>query len=720
MTRRRTTKQTRTRRWRLLFAGGAVAATLGIGQLVYAADGSDVAAKLGQATSVVGLLSSAISADGDYGDEANANAVPFLGGEPGSLIADLFEELDPLGGFANFNPGDEDPASVVSDKVSAVDGALGGGKLLDAVFTCGSAACQLDDTKPDPSKVKDITEISFRLAIGGSDEDTIPFTSLGLPSIGFLPDDGDLKVNLSWSVDVRIVADADGLRLAPAPGDTKELTLGATISLETDTFSVDLGALVVEAKTETDPRFSGQLQVDLNDDGSFSFGFGDNAGFSAAWKLETKDSPLPGVRGTLAINWPLEGDGVNPSELSIEVKDIAINAKQFVGEGMQDAAAAIRTITRPLRTATSPMMEPIPGLSDLSDAIGGGEVTMLKLMEQAKGASLSNPFPATDVSTFLTRLQRLDDVVAALEGDDNWVPLGSVKVVGDEALKPVGLAFDPAKLQGQLDNLIDKCGIECKERIDDLLTAVNGGATPGQGGFKFDLPVLSDPATLAGLLLGRDVDLVTFETGRLGYPRDNLNIPLARFLMFSVELDGAIEATFNVKGGVDTRGIIDALRAGASAEVVNGVYLQRPSDGGPIVRLMSEAELDFAAGFFGVGVELGGGPKPDIALTVPASSPGGKLRPALDGSGDRLQAARGGRRQGQIRRQRDRDVRLPPRLGDGGARVAHVPHRAGPVRARRERRRTRPRRRQAPGHQPGGHACGAGGRARFGHGVHAP
>ena len=522
---------------------------------------------------------------------------------------------------------------MASDKVGAVDGALGGGKLLDAVFTCGSAACQLDDTKPDPSKVKDITEISFRLAIGGSDEDTIPFTSLGLPSIGFLPDDGDLKVNLSWSVDVRIVADADGLRLAPAPGDTKELTLGATISLETDTFSVDLGALVVEAKTETDPRFSGQLQVDLNDDGSFSFGFGDNAGFSAAWKLETKDSPIPGVRGTLAINWPLEGDGVNPSELSIEVKDIAINAKQFVGEGMQDAAAAIRTITRPLRTATSPMMEPIPGLSDLSDAIGGGEVTMLKLMEQAKGASLSNPFPATDVSTFLTRLQRLDDVVAALEGDDNWVPLGSVKVVGDEALKPVGLAFDPAKLQGQLDNLIDKCGTECKERIDDLLTAVNGGATPGQGGFKFDLPVLNDPATLAGLLLGRDVDLVTFETGRLGYPRDNLHIPLARFLMFSVELDGAIEATFNVKGGVDTRGIIDALRAGASVEVVNGVYLQRPSDGGPIVRLLSEAELDFAAGFFGVGVEIGGGPKPDIALTVPASSPGGKLRPAVDGSG---------------------------------------------------------------------------------------
>src|SRR4029079_14984644 len=107
--------------------------------------------------------------------------------------------------------------------------------------------------------------------------------------------------------------------------------------------------------------------------------------------------------------------------------------------------------------------------------------------------------------------------------------------------------------------------------------AMNGGATPGQGGFKFDLPVLTHPESLAGLLLGRDVDLITFDTGKLGYT-DHLNIPLARFFIFSVGLDGDVEASVHLKGGVDTRGIIDAVTSGKAGRLANGVYLQDPGD----------------------------------------------------------------------------------------------------------------------------------------------
>lgn len=391
MTRRGANTGTRLRTWSILVAGASVAAVLGVGHLVYAADGSDVAQKLGRATNVVGLLTGALGEGGDYGDRDHAGDVPFLGGAPGGLLPGLFDELDAFDALGGFNPGDTDKVQVVDDAIDAVDAALGGGKLVDRVYTCGQAACVLDT-----SEVQSVTRIEMRLAVGGSDSGKIGFDSLGLPSIGFLPKNAkQLDVDLSWSVNVKLIADADRLRLAPVT-DQHALTLGATLTLPTDAFNVDLGALVVEATTTKAARFSGQLQVDVKDDGGFDFGFGAGSGFNAEWKLETKDSPLMGVHGTLAIAWPLDGRGVNPAGLTIEMRDVAFNAEQFVGQGMRDAVASLRTITHPIRTATSTMLEPIPGLSDMSDAIGGGDVTMLRLMEQAKGADVGNPnlFPS--------------------------------------------------------------------------------------------------------------------------------------------------------------------------------------------------------------------------------------------------------------------------------------------------------------------------------------
>src|SRR4029079_1714292 len=124
--------------------------------------------------------------------------------------------------------------------------------------------------------------------------------------------------------------------------------------------------------------------------------------------------------------------------------------------------------------------------------------------------------------------------------------------------------------------------------------AMNGGATPGQGGFKFDLPVLTHPESLAGLLGGSECDLITFDPGKLGYT-DHLNIPLARFFIFSVELDGDVEASVHLKAGVDTRGIIDAVKSGKAGRIANGVYLPDPGEDA-VVRLFSDTAISFAAG----------------------------------------------------------------------------------------------------------------------------
>ena len=126
--------------------------------------------------------------------------------------------------------------------MDAVDSALGGNKLD------GHLHMRPIPLVPDTDKVKDLTSIELSLIHGGSQSGKIDFTSLGLPSLGFLKDAQKIDVNLSWSVNVRLITDGSGLVLAPAAGDVLELTRRDPHA-PTSSFEVDLGALVVKATT---------------------------------------------------------------------------------------------------------------------------------------------------------------------------------------------------------------------------------------------------------------------------------------------------------------------------------------------------------------------------------------------------------------------------------------------------------------------------------------
>jgi len=600
------------------FTVAALALALTSTHVAFGADGSDVAAKLGDSADLVAHLTDSISTDGAYGDQENASSVPFLGGAPGSLISGLFSKLSGLGGFDNFAPADTDKVQVVVDKVSQVAGGLGG--TLTATYQCGSGACD-----PGTNTVDQLTSVDLSLGIGASDSRKIPFSSLNLPSVGFGPVGQELDVQLSWSVSINLTADANGLRMTPTP-NTHMLDLGVTITAPTAPFKVDLGALEVMATTLVAPSLHGHLYVDIDSGGNPEFGFSPNTGFEAKWGLAaTTSSPLPGVTGNLSVNWNLGTSGLDAKGLEISVDDVKIKTSEFVGQGIQDAAAGIRDVVHPIRKATSPMLEPIPGLSDLSSLVGGGDVTMLRLMNLAKSVDPGSPtsFPYGDLETAIKRIQMLDDVVADLAGG-NDVDLGSFKLTGDDALTPNGQALAKDAVD-ELENIVDDCSV-CKEQLGNLLKAVNGSETPGEGGFRFDIPVMNNPASLAGMLLGRNVDLITFDSGFLGYKGD-LDTTVARFLIFAVKVQGPIEAGIHLRGGVDTAGISDALRSGKADQLLHGVFLQDPGTD-PVVRLSSKVHLALSTDVELVGVSLTGGPDADINLRVPAATPEGKLRPA--------------------------------------------------------------------------------------------
>jgi Ca2+-binding RTX toxin-like protein len=612
----------------------ALALAFGSAQSVLAAtDGSDVVDQLHEVSAIVnGLLEAtqglgddpAVQGDEPFSKQTNANAIPFLGGTPGSLVEDLFTKLD-LSALDGVTAADADEPSQVAAVFDDIDG-------MSATLMCGAVECT-DATH----NVVDISAIDLVLDLTDSkgDDTTHSFTSLNLPSLGFLPQGaGHLDIDLTWTLKIGLHVTADDITLS-TPSGGHMFELGAKIKAPTGNPTVNLGVLVVEARTDIAPLFEGTLYVDIDPDGNLDFGFLPGAKFEAKWHLHTTDaSPLRGVVGDLHILWELGAvtdTGVDPTKLSIKLENVEIETNEFVGEDIQDAAKGLRDVVHPIRQVTSPMLEPIPGLSDLSSAVGNGDVTMLRIMGLATAVDpttgVGTTFPYEKLELALKRIQMLDDVAKQLGGGGN-VQLGSFTLAESVALTPNKTPLPPGAVD-TLTTIVEACG-PCEQKLGELLGAVNGDPTPGsQQGFQFDVPVMSDPASLAGLLLGRDVDIITFDTGFQGY-RGDIDSDIARFFIFAVKLEGKIVAGIHLKGGVDTAGVIAAMQGGGVEDLLNGVYLQNPGDpedNEPIVELSSTVGLGLGVDVKELGVDIRGAPSPDIRLRFPDSTD--KMRPAL-------------------------------------------------------------------------------------------
>ena len=223
----------------------------------------------------------------------------------------MFDDLVDFPKVKDISVGPEDGLGALDDQIK---NAFGEDVAPTREYFCGGTTPCIVAT----NKVKELSELRIHLTIAGEKQEAdIGFDSLGLPSIGFIPDDQKLHATLDWTVNATLIADTGGLRLAPA-ANAPELDLDATIATKAvvdQSYLVDLGALKVRATTKTQPQFKGHLLVDIAEDGSFDFSFGSGTGFHAKWGLQTEDSPLMGVKGELAIDWALAGSGVNPGEL---------------------------------------------------------------------------------------------------------------------------------------------------------------------------------------------------------------------------------------------------------------------------------------------------------------------------------------------------------------------------------------------------------------------
>ena len=589
----------------LVLAGATVAgAVLGGWRLSASAAGETVATRLKEAPGLIGQLTGHAGPSG-YGAQAHAAEIPFLGNDAtqGRKPFDAFA-TSLASGLAAFNPTADDNLVGLIAQVEQLDQVIPGAELSDPVFEGGG------------STAGEVTSMRVRLtaegSLGAAEGKTF---ELPLPSLLFEPsDDPKVTTAVSWKMAVDLVADANGLRLE-ASDSAPELAVKVDVTLDTGVIKAEVGALRVTATPVGTPGFHGTVTVDFpgSNLAQPAFGFVD-AGLDAAWDLvAATDSPLLGVEGRLHIAWKLgNAPGIDTSGLTIDVENVVFDATQFLGKSLSGVTQDIGELVGPIAAAVEPLDEKIPALDDLATTLGLGEVTLLTIAENSGFA------PGVGKAADLILL--LDKGLKLL--GQGRVPLGSIRLAGEDALKK-----DAAPDLTALKKLFDECPA-CKAAVDSFTAALGGSAAGGGLGFTF--PVIEKPETLAQLLLGRDIDLIKFDTGPLGDSKE-IDVPIFTVLVFDVELNGYVEGRVHLSGGFDTSGIRQAMDDPAAGldEVLNGLYLDNPN--GPSVFVYSNVGVAGSVGLDGIiEGDVVVSPTINVRLTVP---PGARLRPFVAGGG---------------------------------------------------------------------------------------
>ena len=119
-----------------------------------------------------------------------------------------------------------------------------------------------------------------------------------------------------------------------------------------------------------------------------------------------------------------------------------------MGESIADAAATVRQITHPIRTAASPLLEPIPGLSELSKVLTGEDTSLLRLAEYE---GLSSNF-----RSILEKLIIVDDIAGVL-GGGNKVNLGKLDLGRRCRIGPQGACPDNIAAIQSLVRAVRRC-----------------------------------------------------------------------------------------------------------------------------------------------------------------------------------------------------------------------------------------------------------------------
>lgn len=561
----------------------------------------------------------------------NGGKLPFVGREEidqgTNFLAAVRTQLDAVLG-ALPDARSKSPA-VLAGQLAAVAGPFG--LRITPDVRCGAGPC-------GPASVAaDVTRVLLTLDAGQGTPDGLncsgvpcpaalgvpgrPF-QIGLPGLQF-KSDATVTSSVSWHLKVTVGVDAGGAFLAT--GNTPELRVGLDVVLPNNldgTLGVVTVGATVDGSIDGHGGFRGTFSFDAAAPGGEVRAAQAGSVPVSATLTATADakihaeatiaSALPGIGADLHVHWGWAApeSPASTSGLAVSLDNVHVSPGTFLGKVVKPILDGLHTAVQPIAPVAEVLNDPIPGISDVF-----GDTSMIQLARAGAGATNDPQIQGiTQLIAIATKLTVVLDAV-----DDGKIRLGDAALNKSELLGPPGgpVTINPAGLAP----IVNACG-PCRQALDRALQLIDGGP-------KLTFPLLDKPATLIGVLVGNDVDLVRFDSGRLDLSNDfGGDLPDGSFAGYGLSFTSpSIAIHGGVTLGYDTAGMRSAIADGRPATVADGLWI----DGGSHLDFGSGVGLKFTVGFGIVSAGLRGG------ITLNGS---GKVRNGVGGQKVRPTAGR--------------------------------------------------------------------------------
>jgi Ca2+-binding RTX toxin-like protein len=477
-----------------------------------------------------------------------------------------------------------------------------------------------------------VQSIKVEATIGQDATFDIPL-DLGFPGLRLRSVTDTLESSVGWEWYVSFTLNrTDGFAINPRSGANQdEIAVTAGLTLP-ETAGAELAFLQADITDNhpNDPSLSltagvdyGTAPITLANIGNFSI----EPSFHADADLDVhiittlrggESYGFPSVHTDFSLQWVFDPSlSVQPP--TIEFTNVELDAGKFVSQFLAPIVEKVQKLTRPLQPIIDVVSAPVPGLSDLSQAAGGPEITLLSIMKAACGDSCNTQFidRVIAVITFVNGI----DVGAA---GSTLIPLGDFSVLGDKAMstaptpdQALDSLYDPSSPPIDVGGFQSSLGSALSNSVKGSPSSnLADPQVKAKTGLSF--PFLENPKQIFGLLLGQDITLIYADTGFMGLsggfsqsfgPIMVGPIPVS----LGVFVNAKLEARFAM--GFDSSGIRKVLTQGSSGEhLFDGIFIDDLLDGKDIAEIQLSGQAGASASVNLLIVEAG--VKVGISLVV--------------------------------------------------------------------------------------------------------
>ena len=457
-------------------------------------------------------------------------------------------------------------------------------------------------------------ELSVSVAVDVANQPPVPGEEAAIRGeLGFL----QLEV---WEDGVA----AAGLEGGPAGGSDNDPTRGTFLQAE---FAVDLKEMGATDDDADRVSFSelGSLDAEVKLSADAEVNLFLKAAFNESLLPPTISALLPSINGRFTLDWEtgniLAGDFDFADSLELlGFRDVEVDMGSFINDLVKPFVDKIAEVTGPLQPVIDVITAPLPvvsqlagksvSLADLAGAFGEFDPGMIYAI--ADIISLVNKIGNNSYGSFglpLGDFMLLDKS----SGNSNYL-------TGEELLKPgYTLAgdekFDKDALADYLKDTLGELGdfgALLGEGIGDALTKglVSDLGSGSEGGAGFEFPIFDNPASLFGLLLGKDVPLITYDLAPLKMEFSYVQkFPIWDALF--IRLGGSVGLTIDLAFGYDTAGVRQFADSGFTnpLTLIGGLYIsdtnKADGTGTDVPELILKGEL-FAGAELNLGIASAG------------------------------------------------------------------------------------------------------------------